>query len=266
MRFNCQAGVRFPIAVTTALGAALVLLASSACTSKPKLEKAPTAPRTAAANLPSDSHFDGGTYCVQTFLQGPAPAQSLHLSNQVVASDQTQKSKDFQADYAGDTVDLVHRDKWLATEEDRQFFKESSKFDDPKIIVRTISADGIAEETTKNHATRSDQVSWRGVIVAIAQGGTPWNLFVSKPPVSRVGTENVNGYDTIKYTVDTTHASASDKAALTMFGGLKDYNITGTAWVLKDANCVLQYNIDYEETTKDGKVNKEHYEGTVTKK
>jgi hypothetical protein len=40
----------------------------------------------------------------------------------------------------------------------------------------------------------------------------------------------------------------------------------GTAWVLKDGNCVLQYNIDYQETGKDGKVSKTHYEGTVTKK
>lgn len=267
MRFNRVAGVQFPTTVMTALGAGLVLLAFLACTAKPKPDtpSGSTAPHAVTANVPSDNHFDGGTYCVQTFLQGPAPAQPLHFSNQVVESDQTRKSKDFQADYAGDTVDLVHRDTWLATEEDRQFFKESSKFDDPKVIVRTIN-NGVAEETVTNHASRSDQVSWRGVIMAMAQGGTPWNLFVSKPPVSRAGTENVNGYETIKYAVDTTHASPSDKAALTMFSQLKDYNITGTAWVLKDANCVLQYNIDYEETAKDGKVNKRHYEGTVTKK
>jgi hypothetical protein len=51
-----------------------------------------------------------------------------------------------------------------------------------------------------------------------------------------------------------------------MLRQLKDYNITGTAWVLKDANCVLQYNIDDEQVGTDGKVSKTHYEGTVTKK
>jgi hypothetical protein len=76
----------------------------------------------------------------------------------------------------------------------------------------------------------------------------------------------VNGFETIKYTVDTTQQGLTDKAALTAFGKLQNYEIVGTAWVLKDGNCVLQYNIDYQETGKDGKVSKTHYEGTVTKK
>jgi hypothetical protein len=51
-----------------------------------------------------------------------------------------------------------------------------------------------------------------------------------------------------------------------MFSKLKDYNITGNAWVLKEANCVLQYSLDYEQEAKDGKASKTHYEGAVTKK
>ena len=238
---------------------------SPACTSKTKSSNPNTTTTSNAVGAASANHFDGGTYCVQKFLEGPPLAQPLHFSNQVVESDPARKTKDFQADLSGDTVDLVHRDKWLATDEDRKLFEETKRFDDPKFIVRNIT-NGIAEETVINHATRSDGVSWRGVIVSVAQGGTPWNLFVSKPTVNRVGTETVNGYDTIKYAVDTTHDSQTDKAALMTFGHLKDYNITGTAWVLKDANCVLQYKIDYEEDEKDGKVSKTHYEGTITKK
>ena len=56
--------------------------------------------------------------------------------------------------------------------------------------------------------------------------------------------------------VDTTHDSQSDKAALMMFSRLKGYDITGTAWVLKDANCVLQYSVDYAQESKDGKASK----------
>ena len=241
--------------------ATILMLACSACTSKPNT----ATPKQAAANPASPDHFDGGTYCLQRFLQGPASSQPLHFSNSVIESDPSLKTKDFQADYAGDNVDLVHKEKWLATLEDRQAFQDTKKFDDPKVLVRTINGD-TEEDTIFNHATRSDQVSWRGVVMGISQGGTPWNLFVSKPPVSRVGAENVNGFDTIKYTVDTTQQSQSDKAALMMFGKLQDYNITGKAWVLKDANCVLQYNIDYQQTAKDGKVSKTHYEGTITKK
>lgn len=236
----------------------LLMVAATACTSKP-------APKVASTNAPSPDHFDGGTYCVQTFLEGLAPSQPLHFSNSVIESDPSLKTKDFQADYAGDNVDLVHKEKWLATDEDRQAFKDTQKFDDPKVLVRTINGD-TEEDTITNHATRSDHVSWRGVVVAIAQGGTPWSVFLSKPPVSRSGAENVNGFDTIKYTVDTTHQNQSDKMPLMMIGKLQDYNITGTAWVLKDANCVLQYNIEYQQTTKDGKVSKTHYEGTITKK
>jgi hypothetical protein len=51
-----------------------------------------------------------------------------------------------------------------------------------------------------------------------------------------------------------------------MSGQLKDYSINGSAWVLAEANCVLQYNIDFEQDGKDGSVKKTHYEGTVTKK
>ena len=81
-----------------------------------------------------------------------------------------------------------------------------------------------------------------------------------------MGRENVNGLETIKYAVDTTHETQSEKAARTAFSRLQNYEIAGTAWVQKDANCVLQYNIDYQETSKEGKVRKTHYEGTTAKK
>jgi hypothetical protein len=249
----------------TAFLAILVLL--TGCTSKPKSNSSEDVSKKQppAANTPSDNHFDGGAYCVRTLIQAAPPAQSLHFSIHVVESDPALKSKYFEADLAGDTLDVVHRDRWLATDNDRKFFAEIQRFDDPKIIVRTIQ-NGVAEETVTNHYNRSDESGWRIASTSLAMGGTPWNLFVSKPTVSRVGTENVSGYDTIKYAVDTTHDSQTDKAALLMAESLKDYNITGTAWVLKDANCVLQYNIDFEQDGKDGKVSKTHYEGSVTKK
>jgi hypothetical protein len=240
-----------------------LLLALPACTSKSSPVKKDKTNYAAPTNNTAD-RFDGGTYCVQTFLQGPAPAQPLHFSNQITESDQTLKSKDFQADLSGDALDIVHRDQWLATDDDRKFFAESQRFTDPKIVVRAIN-NGVAEETVTNHVSRSDQVGWRGGVISIAQAGTPWGLFIFKPPVTRVGDENVNGYATVKYTVDTTHESEVEKSA-GFLRQLKDYNITGTAWVLKEANCVLKYDINDEQVGKDGSVKKTHYEGTVTKK
>jgi len=251
---------------TVLLGTILALVTLVGCTSKAKEVSSKTSrSQPIPTNAPSENHFDGGTYCVQTFMQGPPPAQALHFSNKVIESDPSSKSKDFQADLAGDTADLVHHDKWLATDDDKKFIAEVKKFDDPRVVVHAINGD-FAEETVTNHATRSDAVSWRGIATGIAQGGTPWHLFVDKPPVKQIGTETVNGFDTLKYAVDTTQEDASEKTALKAFGHLQDYNTTGTAWVLKDSNCVLQYEIDHVETAQDGKVSKTHYEGTVTKK
>jgi hypothetical protein len=247
------------------LATGLLLLTAGGCTSKSsKASHEGETKQSTVANDPLEHRFDGGTYCVQTFIQGPPPPQPLHFSNKITESNQSLKSKDFEADLSGDTLDIIHHDRWLATDDDRKSFEESRKYDDPKIIVRAIN-DGFADETVTNHFTRSDQAGWRGGITVVAQGGTPWGLFIYKPPVSRVGSENINGYETIKYAVDTTHESQAEKAA-GMLRQLKDYNIAGTAWVLKDVNCVLQYNIDDEQVGTDGKVSKTHYEGTVTKK
>ena len=125
--------------------------------------------------------------------------------------------------------------------------------------------DGFAEQTVTNHFTRSDAAGWRSGVTFMAQGGTPWGLFIYKPPVTRAGVENINGYGTIKYTVDTTHQSPMEKSA-GFLRQLKDYNITGPAWVLKDSSCVLQYQIDDERVENDGRTSKTHYEGTITKK
>jgi len=253
-----------PTNIATALAAGVLLVALSGCSSKPKVSEdtgTQQAPKTKDA---AADHFDGGTYCAQTFMQGSSPAHPLHFSYQVIESDPSQKSKDYEADLSGDTLDLVHADKWLATDEDRKFFEESSRFTDPKIVKRAIS-NGMAEETITNHATRSDEVSWMGIVTSISQGGTPWGLFVLKPAVSQVGEENVNGFDTVKYAVDTTKENVMEKSADAL-RGLKDYNITGTAWVLKGAKCVLQYDITDQQTGKDGTSRTTRYEGSVTQK
>ena len=255
---------RLVVGTMVGFATGLLLLAAPACNSKSskRIEEDKSSQSTNTTNR--SEHFDGGTYCIQTFTQGPPPPQPLHFSNKITESDQSLRSKDFEADLSGDTLDIIHHDRWLATDDDRKFFEETRKFDDPKMVVRALH-DRFADETVTNHFTRSDESGWRVGFTGVAQGGTPWGLFIYKPPVSRVGTENINGYDTIKYAVDTTHQSELEKSA-GMLRQLKDYNITGTAWVLNGANCVLQYNIDDEQVSKDGKVSKTHYEGTVAKK
>lgn len=193
------------------------------------------------------------------FSQGPAPAQPVHFSNKINQSDGS--SKDFESDLAGDNFTVSFFERRPATDSDRQFNADFGK----KGMGIPIK-DGFAETTHTNQYQRSDASGWNMGSSSVAMGGTPWSLFVAKPIVTAAGNETVNGFDTVKYMVDTTHQSTMDKSAVLAFGKLKDYNITGTAWVDKPANCVLQYSIDYEEDGSNGKVSKSHYEGTVTKK
>lgn len=236
-----------------------LLLTMSACTSKPsdKAKDSEASADPARTTNPLERQFDGGSYCVQTFAQGPPPPRPLHFSNKVNESDGS--AKDFEADLSGDTLDETISERHAATDVDRDLAKMPGA---TPIAFR----DGFAESTHINHYTRADKAGWAAGSNGIALGGTPWSLFVSKPTVTQAGAENVNGYDTIKYAVDTTHQSQLEKYALLYSGQLKDYNITGTAWVLKAANCVLQYDLDFEQDRKDGAVKKTHYAGTVTKK
>ena len=245
----------YPLAAACISALALFLLVG--CTSKSSSHHDETRRTEAAQPLnPLQRQLDGGTYCVQTFLQGQPPAASLHFSNKVTESDGS--GKDFEANLSGDTFDVTIHDRHAVTDFDR----ESSKI--PGSIPVSIKQ-GMAETTITNHYKRSDEVGWRTGGNGIALGGTPWSLFVSKPTVTEAGTETINGFETVKYTIDTTHQTAMDKAALLAAGRLKDYNITGAAWETKDTKCVLQYNIDYEEDGNDGKVRKTHYEGSVSK-
>ena len=242
----------------TFLASVCFVFCLSACTNKPSRSlKDSDSSKTTQVTNPLERQFDGGSYCVQTLTQGPAPAQPLHFSNKVNESDGS--SKDFEADLSGDTFDQTISERHPATDMDRDLAKMSGG-------TPTLIRAGFAETTHVNHYTRADQAGWSVGGNGTALGGTPWGLFVSKPTVKQVGSENVNGYETIKYAVDTSHQSQLEKFPLLMSGQLKDYSITGSVWVLKDANCVLQYNLDFEQDGKDGTVKKTHYEGTVTKK
>ncbi|HZQ96609.1 MAG TPA: hypothetical protein VFA67_16485 [Candidatus Sulfotelmatobacter sp.] len=236
---------------------ALSLLGFTGCNKSPRPVNAGSRSGSGSSSNPLERQFDGGTYCVTPLTQGPPPPQPLHFSNKRSESDGS--AKDFEADLSGDTLDVTISDRHPATDMDRDLAKLPGTI---PIVIR----DGFAESSHTNHYSRSDASGWRIGGNGIALGGTPWGLFVSKPLVTAVGPEQVSGYDTIKYAVDTTHQTPLDKAALLMAGQLKDYNITGNAWVLKDANCVLQYDINFEEDGKDGSVKKTHYEGTVAKK
>jgi hypothetical protein len=240
------------------IAAAYLLLASTGCTGRrsPKTHDNRTARASASAGDPAENYFDGGSYCMQKFTQGPPSTQPLHFSNKLSNSDGS--GKDFEAELSGDKLDQTIEERHPATDEDRKFIQ------DDRSSVWAVH-DGVAEMTITNHYSRSDESGWRVGANGAVLGVAPWGLFIFKPRVSRIGMEQVNGYDTIKYAIDTTQESGMDKAP-GLLRQLKDYNITGTAWVLKETGCVLQYDIEDEQVATDGKVSKTHYEGTVMRK
>jgi len=210
-----------------------------------------------SANVPaSPSHPVGGTYCLETFAQAPADAKIVHFSYKQSEGDGS--FKDYEGDLAGDKLDSSVHEKHVATDMDRELAQLKTAPGPPVV-------DGFVETTRPLHETRDDRSGWSMGSGGQVQAFTPWGLFIAKPNVKQVGTENAAGFDAIKYSVDTDGQGQLDKMPLTLAGGLKDYTIKGDVWVDSKQQCILRYNIDYDEVMKNGTEKKTHYEGNTTR-
>ncbi len=210
-----------------------------------------------SSNTPAQPAYPiGGTYCLETFALGPALAKTVHFSYKKNQSDGS--FKDYEGDLAGDTLESSVHEKRVAGDMDREMAK------DPKLGAPPV-VDGFVDSTRSLHSTRSDGSGWSMGSSGQVQAFTPWGLFIAKPNVKQVGTENVAGFDAVKYAVDTDGQGQLEKMPLTLSGGLKDYTIKGNAWVDAKQECILQYSIDYDEVLKDGTQKKTHYEGSTTR-
>ena len=198
----------------------------------------------------------GGTYCLQTYAQGIPPTKTVHFSYKENESDGT--LKDYEGDLLGDNLDSTVHEKRPANDTDREMASDK-RFPGPPIV------DGFVDTNRSLHSTRSDVSGWSMGSSGQVQAFTPWGLFIAKPVVTQVGTENVAGSDALKYSVDSSQQSQLEKMPLTFAGGLKDYTIKGTAWVDPKQQCILQYDINYEEVAKDGAVKTTHYQGSTVR-
>jgi hypothetical protein len=232
----------------------LAVLAVAGCRSQRSSKEAEKRDSSETPRQPS--HPIGGTYCLETFAQASPLADKVHFSYKTTESDGS--FKDYEGDLAGDSIDSTVHAKRVASDMDREMAK------DPKLGAPPV-LDGFVDTTRSLHSTRSDRSGWSMGSGGQVQAFTPWGLFIAKPNVKRVGTENVAGFDAVKYLVDTDGQGQLEKMPLTLSGGLKDYTIKGSAWVDAKQECILQYSIDYNEVMKDGTQKKTHYEGTTTK-
>lgn len=111
--------------------------------------------------------------------------------------------------------------------------------------------------TRKIHGVRSDSSSWQMAFATFPFGSQSGHFrMLYGTAMTANGHETVNGYDTTKYAIDTTHASAADAVALTYALGAKGY-ITGTAWADKEG-CVVKFSLDEAFEQHDGTLDKEH--------
>ncbi len=224
----------------------LVLAALIACNSG-KRETRKEEAKEAAPQAPAGNAVIGADYCLQTFMK-TAPPAPVHFAYKTSNSDGETKS--WEGDVTANTADFS------------MFSRQPSTPDLAQNTSYKIH-DGFADFTNTFHYARSDDHQWQMAPTMPVQSATPWGEFINKPMIERVGPDNVNGFDAVKYTVDTSKESLLDRVG---FSGLKDYSFTGTVWLTKDTGCVLRWNMDSQSTHKDGTVSKVHYEGAVTRK
>lgn len=223
----------------------LFLLGSLACNSgKPLKQKETKAP---SSEAPAGNAVIVADYCLQTFMK-TAPPSPVHFSYKASGSDRVKKS--WEGDVTANTADF-------------SMFSEQPS--DPDLAENAAYKihDGLADFSNTFHYTRSDDHQWAMAPTMPVQTATPWSVFLSKPPIERVGPESVNGFETVKYTVDNSKQDLMERVGFT---GAKDYIVNGTVWLTKDSGCILQWVMDSQTTQKDGTTDKTHFEGTVTKK
>jgi hypothetical protein len=119
------------------------------------------------------------------------------------------------------------------------------------------------------HGVRSDSASWNSAVLSLLGAGltgmTARVQFVKDNSATRwTGTEETNGYQTTKYSIDTTRANPSDKQTFATLFGAGSYD-HGTIWVAEDG-CPVKLILDEARQRTNGIVEKAHYEIAVIRK
>jgi hypothetical protein len=121
----------------------------------------------------------------------------------------------------------------------------------------------------KYHGVKSDEASWNSAVLDLSGDGfTLMSARVAfikdKTSVSPAGAETMNGYQTTKYSIDTTSANASDRRSYETLFGSGSYE-KGAIWVTADG-CPVKLILDEATQKANGSVDKSHYEMAVIKK
>jgi hypothetical protein len=219
------------------LAATFVLLVASACNSGPSMKRTGEKPAEQnSASAPQNSDSSGRSNpdpgidlnCVFDRIQNPPEA--FHYSYKKDGSN----SVDEEADVTPQTIDGT--------------FKNND-------ISRAV------------HGVRSDkdgwQTAWSG-LMGISGMSSTVALVRNSSAMVRESTEKVNGYDAIRYSIDTGRGSAAESALYRSTLGPGGFE-KGTVWVISQG-CPVKFSLDSEMHLNDGSVQKIHYEESIIKK
>jgi hypothetical protein len=111
------------------------------------------------------------------------------------------------------------------------------------------------------HGVKSDTQSWQGAwtgLMGIAGMSSAVALVKSGSVIQSEGAEKVNGYDTAKYSVDTSRADTAEQGLYRATLGTGGFE-KGTWWVTAEG-CPVKLSLDSELHSNNGTVEKLHYE------
>jgi hypothetical protein len=117
------------------------------------------------------------------------------------------------------------------------------------------------------HGVRSDADGWHTAwagMTGIAGMSSTIALVNHGSALVREGNEKVNGYDTIKYSIDTARGNTAEQMLykITLGSGGSE---KGEVWVTSQG-CPVKLSLDEEMHLHDGSVNKVHYEEAMVRK
>lgn len=136
------------------------------------------------------------------------------------------------------------------------------------VTPTTIDGTRTAPDSVRPiHGIHSDMDSWHGAwmnLSAISGMSSTFALVRNSESNVREGVESVNGFETVRYSVDTNRAGTVEanlyRATLGPGGSEK-----GTVWVTAQG-CPVKFGIDVEMHLNDGRVEHDHYEEAIIRK
>jgi len=127
------------------------------------------------------------------------------------------------------------------------------------------SKDKYASRTIKG--VKSDSASWQSAwmgLTGISGMSSTIALVHSGSPTVREGAEKMNGYDTIRYSIDTARSDAAEAGLYRATLGAGGFE-KGMAWVTAQG-CPVKLSLDSEMHLNNGSIEKDHYEIEIVKK